>query len=184
MSDADLAGVAGALPSTTVAVTREGPSLLLVVQHPAVEIQQRRLARDSAGALYLRNQAIRKHPTTPPGFGLKTFVIQVEAAKRLGIDRIIAFAAGYPNHPNGLNGYYTWMRFGFNAVLDDADLELLPAELANAQDLNDVIRLGGKDWWKANGYEREMIFDLSDDSAMMQIFRAYQAEKKRQKKKK
>ncbi len=69
-------------------------------------------------------------------------------------------------------------------MLDDADLELLPVELANAQNLNDVIRLGGKDWWKANGYEREMIFDLSDDSAMMQIFRTYQAEKKRQKKKK
>ncbi len=177
--DADLAGLAGALPGAIVFITREGQSLLFEVQHPAVEIQHRRLARDQAGALYLRNTALRKLPATPSGFGLKMFAVQVEAAKRLGVERIVAFAAGYPNHPDGLNGYYTWMRFGFNALLDDADLEVMPVELARAQDLNDIIRLGGKDWWKANGYEREMIFDLSDNSVMMQIFREYQAEKKK-----
>ncbi|MBL8207550.1 MAG: hypothetical protein JNM09_25180 [Blastocatellia bacterium] len=184
VSDTDLAGLAGALTGAEVIVSRDGQSLLLEVHHPEVEIQLRRLARDSAGAPFLRNQAIRKYPTTPSGFGLKTFAVQIKSAKQLNVERIVAFAAGYPNHPDGLNGYYTWMRFGFNAALDDADIELLPAELAGAKDLNDVIRLGGKDWWKANGYEREMVFDLSDDSAMMQIFRAYQAEKKRQKRKK
>ena len=101
---------------------------------------------------------------------------QVAGARKLGIRRIELWASGNYNDA-GYNGYYTWARFGFDAPLTQRDRRLLPPELAVAQTVNDLIHLGAAEWWKKNGDDRAMMFDLAEDSSMMRVFRAYLKEK-------
>ncbi|HEX4946442.1 MAG TPA: hypothetical protein VFZ34_07265 [Blastocatellia bacterium] len=76
------------------------------------------------------------------------FLAQVEAARTLGIRRILVSAAGSPR-PGDYNGYYTWARFGFNAELDEYAQEELPIYLATACSLNELMQLGGSAWWES-----------------------------------
>ncbi len=47
------------------------------------------------------------------------------------------------------------------------------ATLKSAQTVNDLIWLGGRQWWRDNGTARRMHFDLADDSSMMRILTDY-----------
>ncbi|HEX4946319.1 MAG TPA: hypothetical protein VFZ34_06640 [Blastocatellia bacterium] len=171
--DIDLAQAIGALEGAVVTVEVERGHLVATVTHDWVEVQVRSIFRDLTGALVICNRAIRKSPSAPTGFGIRQFLTQVAAARKLGIVKITTYAAGYPTDPARLNGYYTWVRFGFDAPLDDADFEELPEAYASAITLNDLMKLGGHEWWRENGAERELTFELDENCSMMQVLNEY-----------
>jgi len=74
------------------------------------------------------------------------------------------------------NGYYTWARFGFDAYLGPEKV-FLPPHLSRVKTTNDLMLNGGHLWWKQHGSQRSMVFDLAEDSSMMQVFQAYLKEK-------
>lgn len=66
-----------------------------------------------------------------------------------------------------------WARYGYNAPLKPDEIALLPDELKGCKTLNDIMRRKGKDWWKVNGSERDMVFSLDKRSSMMSVLRTY-----------
>jgi hypothetical protein len=79
----------------------------------------------------------------------------------LGIQKIKTFAAKSAKE----NGYYTWARFGYDAALDDINLDLtgkLPSSLSGAKRVSDLMKTPeGRQWWKANGDEFDGVFTVT-----------------------
>lgn len=179
-ADEDLVRLAGALEGATVNVSvRENKGwLYLTVTDPVrFEVYETSVRRDVEGSLFGYIHEVRVAVGQGGhGLGLRAFIRQLAGAKALGLTRFELFAAGDPADTSA-NGYYTWARFGFDAPLRERELKLLPAELSSAVTLNDLMQLGGQQWWFENGGFRSMVFALADDSAMMQVLRKYLKQK-------
>lgn len=173
--DEQLAALAGALDGATVQLSPHGESLFFDVQHPDVVFQQRRLARNEAGRLYVRNLYLEKQPWGQPLFGLRALLRQLETGQALGVAYLTTFATGSA-YEDGWNGYYTWARYGFDAELPVRVREALPPSLLRARTLNELMQQGGADYWKRLGLESEMIFDLRPNSSSIQTLQAYLAQ--------
>lgn len=173
VADEELAAAVGALDGAALSGSvRKGRELFVEIAHPLIVRQERGFRRDANGELYIWNHYFEKRHDAPPGVGLRSFKTQVEGARQLGVKRIELWAAGDYND-RSYNGYYTWARFGFDAPLTTADRILLPAELAGASTVNEIIDLGGNGWWKRHGSARKMVFHLAENSSMMRVFRNY-----------
>ena len=172
--DEQLAALAGALDGATVHLSAHGDSLFFDVQHPDVVFQQRRLARDELGRLYVRNLYLEKQPWGQPLLGLRALLRQIEAGQALGIAYLTTFASGSA-YEDGWNGYYTWARYGFDAELPARVREELPPSFASVRTLNELLQQGGAPYWKKHGLESEMIFDLRPNSSTIQTLQGYLA---------
>lgn len=117
-ADDEIALAAGAWKGSLVHFSTFSQRLTANVRHSFVEVQQRWFFHDANGEVVIRNYALKKSNLAPAHFGIRMFLTQVEAARTLGIKRILVSAAGSPR-PGDYNGYYTWARFGFNAELDE-----------------------------------------------------------------
>lgn len=96
---------------------------------------------------------------------------QVRTAQKLGFTEIALFAAGHSGHIE-LNGYYAWPRLGFNMVLP-SHLKP-PAHLGDIYDVLDLMQTEeGREWWKNNGIEGHMVFDLSKGSKSLKVLEQY-----------
>lgn len=126
---------------------------------------------------FISNVFFALTPDAPNGLGLLSFVRQVAAAQKLGFTFIRTFAEGKFDDPTNFIGYYVWARFGFNAPLEENELEDLPTELTGCLDLNDVMLRGGQDWWRQAGTGRDMIFMLAEETPSINVLRSYLAEK-------
>jgi GNAT superfamily N-acetyltransferase len=120
------------------------------------------------------------------GIGADVFGRMVDQARKLGADRIETLAA----KGEAANGYYTWPRFGYDAKLEHARIDIpgtplsrpitdfLPESLSGATRVSDLMMTAeGRAWWKANGVEMNMTFDLKEGSRSRAIWDAYQLEK-------
>jgi hypothetical protein len=175
VADEELAAAVGALDGATLNVSvRKGSELFVEIAHPLIVRQERGFRRDSNGDLYIWNHHFEKRHDAPPGVGLRSFKRQVEGARQLGVMRIELWAAGDLND-RSYNGYLTWAIFGFDAPLTAGEcLELSEyPRLTRARTVNDLFRLGGREWWKDHGTARRLRFDLADDSSMMQQFKIH-----------
>ncbi len=175
----ELAAAVSALESSAVAVSKAGHKLIVKVRHRHFKVQERHFFRLPDGSLIVKNEALEKTSKAPADIAIRSFLKQVEGARALGVKRILALAAGSLAAP-GLIGYYLLARFGFDAPLTIDEIRFLPPPLARARTLNDLLLLGGKDWWRANGYDRQVFFELAENSSMMRVLRAYVAELKQQ----
>ena len=172
VSDEQMAALAGALDGATVQISTHGESLFFDVQHPDVVFQQRRLARDEAERLYVRNLYLEKQPWGKPLLGLRALLRQIEAGQALGVAYLTTFATGSA-YEEGWNGYYTWARCGFDAELPPDRQQLLSPALSGCRTVNDVMLRDGADWWRAEGVPLEIAFDLRADSSMMRVLQRY-----------
>jgi hypothetical protein len=170
--DEQMAALAGALDGATVQIAAHNDSLFSDVQHPDVVFQQRRLARDELGRMYVRNLYLEKQPWGQPLLGLRALLRQIEAGQALGIAYLITFATGSA-YDDGFNGYYTWARYGFDAELPPDRQQLLSPALSGCRTLNDMMLRDGAAWWRAEGVPLEMSFDLRPDSSMMRVLQRY-----------
>lgn len=169
--DETLARLAGALDGAQVTVSVRRVGLFLAVTHPWFECYETSIRRDADGGLYAYLHDVRKRSRDPKDVVIRAFLKQVRAAHELGLKRFELYAAGYAGDTK-FSGYRFWPRLGFNAQFFQHERAKLPHEMATARDLNELILLpDGYEWWKKHGDERSMVFDLNENSAMMNVFR-------------
>lgn len=174
-ADDELAWLAGALPGATVnvAVRQQKGWLYLTISDARFDRYESSIRKDADGSLFAYiHHAYAAAERRRQGNGLTAFLRQVKAARRLGLKRFELFAAGNPGSKDE-NGYYVWARFGFDAPLREIERRALSVELIGSITINQVIQLGGHEWWKSVGNARSMVFDLQDGSEMMETLRAY-----------
>ena len=108
---------------------------------------------------------------TGQGLGSAVFASQVRAAREAGFKRIETVAARSEKY----NGYYSWPRMGYDAVLPEYMAEEASAYMGEPVTMvSDLFETEeGRDWWKENGREMKMTFDLRDGSLSMERFEAY-----------
>src|SRR5262249_45375412 len=97
-----------------------------------------------------------------------------KGARALGVKRIECWAAGHINDSR-YTGYFRWARYGFDAPLSASEKTglSLDARYAGAETVNDLMLLGGSEWWRVRGSERKMVFVPDEKSSMMQVLKQY-----------
>lgn len=106
------------------------------------------------------------------GIGADAFARMVESARAAGVGRITTRAAKGP----GENGYYTWARFGYDATIPADLAATLPDPLRGARRISDLMTTDeGASWWRDNGRELDMTFDLTPGGRSLAIWDAYRA---------
>lgn len=98
---------------------------------------------------------------------------------------------GNPQTFRRRNGFYVWVRFGFDALISEKKLAMLPDNikvireqdrLREVETLSDLMLVGGQRWCRENGEECLTFFDLSDGSNSLKVLEKYVLELKQEKK--
>lgn len=142
----------------------------------------RKMGRDDDGNLFIENDTfVINEGAQGNGLGMRVFGDQVANAISHGVAYIKCHAGNGP----GLNGYYTWPRFGYDQSivdLEESNWELhaqVQQKFPDAKSVLDVMKTPeGRDWWKENGddlYKAE--FDLAEGSRSREVFSAYKEER-------
>jgi hypothetical protein len=174
--DNKLASLVGALDGSIIEIAPLGEGFISRARHQYL-IEQIRIGGGGEAGLFLTNEFFQLTGDAPEGTGLISFIRQVTAARDLGFTFIRTYAEGSVSDPDGFIGYYVWARFGFNAPLEEHEIENLPPELGKCRDLNDLMMRGGQEWWRQNGSGRDMIFLLSDGELSLTVLGNYLADK-------
>ena len=182
LSPEDLAGLTGAPDGSHVVVREDANGILLRADNlsffecPA-EYTLTPVV-DSGDTLLLDETLMLKtSEDVPEGIGLRIFATQAHTAARLGIAAIALQAAG-SRKSRIFNGYYTWPRYGFDALLEEKDLQHIPKELGTPVSVADLMETeSGRAWWRENGHENYMEFDLTHGSRSWQTLIAVMKEK-------
>jgi hypothetical protein len=169
-----------------VIVRRFPDSIRLTVSHPkyiesgASNVVEIRV--DPQGEPYLYFDLILFQTEHYPGFGASAFYRAAQAALRAGFSRIDLLAAGGNGYKytwsRPFNGYYSWARYGFNALLWPATLSRLASnpQLSACKELLDIIDVDPA-WWKKHGDGCEMSFALRSTSRSWYTLNRYLAER-------
>jgi hypothetical protein len=187
LSDQEVASLVGAQHGDLVTVTTIGGGSALqlhLYQPDGLYEAQRTVERDpTTGQIALDNSAFQVRDTGQ-GLGTRVFIDQVRSAAALGVATILT-VGGKGNVTTDLgvmtnaNGYYTWPRLGYTGSLmaDFADKasQALGYRVTTVMDLMQTPE--GRDYWRANGYQTDLYFDLRPDSPSRQILAAYAAAK-------
>jgi hypothetical protein len=153
----DFAGVESGLHgSSVIGVTAAGET---VVYHSTVNVSDS-IKQDDAK----RHAAAREF--------YRAMVSSVEAAHKAGVSRIVLNAAGNSSATKGSltstpwRGYTIWPRMGFDAPLPSSIKAKLPPDLSHAKSLLDLHATpDGTRWWRDNGEDLDVKFDLTDRSS-------------------
>jgi hypothetical protein len=126
-------------------------------------------------ALYIRRLMLAVD--APERMGTVAFGLMAISAYRLGFRHISLLAAGNgpidPDDPDGFVGFAVWPKFGFDAPLEPAELNMAPSEALRAcRTVQEVIAVD-PEWWEVHGRGRDMRFDLSADSRSWGILLNY-----------
>ncbi len=113
------------------------------------------------------------------GIATRMFAAHVQAARSLGFDQIIAYAAGGTSdqfrdeEQDTRNGYYTWPRLGFDKWLTGEEKARLSPVYAQVSYLREIMeKPEGRTWWSNHGFALEVTFDISPYSYSMQRLQA------------
>lgn len=117
---------------------------------------------------FLRHQA-------PEWLGTIAFALCAMIAHRLGFSRISLIAGGGRGHDPRMIGYFFWPKLGFDAPLEPDEADGNPA-LAACRTVQDVMAID-EGWWRENGWQRWMEFDLAADSRSWRKLLDYLREK-------
>jgi len=191
-SDSDLGavGMAGSFPGEKVEVHAHSGGMTVHVSNGDATGSIRHLYRDDdTGQIVVKNESF--HPplsTRGSGSGTAAFAAQVAALQKMGVSRIETFAtrrdqAGSASYEQPENGYYTWPRLGYDGPIGPEKMATLPPDLKAQMGGSDMVSglyktQAGRDWWKANGEDIDLSFDLSPGSASVKALEAYQHERK------
>lgn len=164
-----------------VRLSTDGQNLRLLADSPDHETSR----AIPKGGKIVHNEAFFAEKTGT-GLGTRLLANQVDAAARLGVDRIMTMAERLDSDDPGsaMVGYYTWPRLGYDAPLNGRLQELLgaaakphgltQAEIDRMGTLQDLFRTkGGRDLWKEAGLGMPMAFDPKPGSRSREILDAY-----------
>lgn len=126
-------------------------------------------------SLYIRRLMLAAD--APERLATVSFGLMAISAYRLGFVHITLFAAGNGpidlDDPDVFSGFAVWPKFGFDAPLDPAELNLAPSKALRASGtVQDAIAVD-PEWWAQHGRGREMCFDLSARSRSWRILLDY-----------
>jgi hypothetical protein len=105
--------------------------------------------------LFLRRQA-------PDYLGTVAFALCAMMAHRLGFTHISLVAGGGRGHAPNMIGYFFWPKLGFDALLEPEEIGARP-EFAGCVSIQDLLAID-EPWWRDNGAQRWMEFDLAAGS--------------------
>ncbi len=135
-----------------------------------VRDMDRTIKRDADGKLTIHNNLLTIRKKHRGGLGQQIFAGQVENAFNHGVDQIKTIGG----KSRSMNGYVTWPKFGYNALLDSSQVSKAKAAGIDAKDVLDLMKTpAGQELWKKIGDQVEMTFDLSPGSKSMQQLAAY-----------
>ena len=104
------------------------------------------------------------------GLGLRIFARQLANADRLEVGQITTTAG----RRAGENGYYTWLRFGFDGPLSGDIIDKLPVGMEHARHIVDLMCCEkGRLWWKEHGETIQVRFDVSHGGSSQARFSRY-----------
>jgi len=117
---------------------------------------------------FLRRQA-------PDYLGTVAFALCAIIAHRMRFTHISLIAGGGRGHNPQMIGYFFWPKLGFDALLEDGETAGRP-EFAGCHTVQDVLAID-EAWWRENGSQRWMEFDLGSDSPAWRKLLDYLREK-------
>jgi hypothetical protein len=103
-----------------------------------------------------------------PGWGSKTMLRMVQAARRMGLERLTMHHAAGNSQTAAFNGYYTWPRLGWNGTVPEVTRTFpgswgkgLPDHLHHIESFHELFdHPDGPEAWKRHGTD---AFDLHFD---------------------
>lgn len=116
---------------------------------------------------------------TIDGLHIDTFMLKEDAPEMLGtigfcfcaltaylkgFTRIDLVAAGRTGPKDKNIGYIVWPKLGFDAALEQDDRKDWPPQYAQCISVQEIMKID-EDYWKQNGFQMLMSFDLSPDSS-------------------
>lgn len=183
LSDNELANLVGAIDDAVILVEGRGEMIFAQIKHPKLKIHDVFIARNGENEVFLRIDEIEFHAFhRGQKEGVKLLLRQISQARKLNVAYIETEADGNPKTFRRRNGYYVWARFGFDAPLSSKKKILLPDNLKlinesgvwrEVETLNDLMLIGGQDWWRENGEESLTFFDLRDSGNSLKTFEKY-----------
>lgn len=132
------------------------------------------------GKIVIKNEYfIMKDDAKGKGKGTEIFADQVKHAAAFGADRLETVGGGYGKNvmpSSKMNGYYTWPRLGYDGLIDE--YRTAGPTPGGAKYVSDLMKTKeGRDWWKSNGGELDLEFDLKEGSQSRKVLDAYVQEK-------
>jgi hypothetical protein len=176
-----MGGVLGGIDGTPVVTIRDSAGGRVVLEtYIDGSHSLRTLSRDRRGKLVCHNDLFRLSDDNKDsgGYGTQAFAEQVDALRRMGVDRIETLAARSKN----MNGYYTWPRLGYDGRIPAKKIAKLPPDLKSQMGESKMISTlfkteAGREWWKQNGVSLPLRFDLSPESDSSRTLASYLAER-------
>lgn len=176
--------------ATSLGVGGAGPGVSIFGDSHQISHMSRLISVDQkTGQPFISNRAFFVRPSARGrGLGLEVFRRQVQEAANLGIQHIQTDAG----KGDGMNGWVTWPKFGYNMEINDYLRRKMPKELQGAKTLQQVLAMpGGGQWWAGDSWDRRgektgkrghgqyvaMKFDLTPGSESMVALNRYLAAK-------
>jgi hypothetical protein len=177
----DLARLTGAPAGSIVRATSYGESNIIISSRSETYNFDGRLVRNPDESLVLEMGTVEvDRSRRRRGVLTDAFSRQLDQARKLGVDRITLIAARNDDPRDRQLGYLVWPKFGFDADLSPARIKTLPAPLAGARTLSDLLSTPeGQNWWRKHGWSIRLDFDMTRGSRSWETWRAYVESKKR-----
>jgi len=164
-----IVAAAGAPDGATVTIQVQEHQLAIEYATKEIANAQRVFIKDRKGDTYIRNDSFFLTASAQDkGLGTKTLKGQVDAASKMGIDRIETYGAGAAGEAT--NGYYTWPRLGYDAKIPTT----FRGDRGDAKTLSDLMKTPeGRREWKSKGNGLYLEFDLKEGSRSRKVLDAY-----------
>lgn len=110
------------------------------------------------------------------GLGIEVFGRQIDEAIEKGFSYIKCSADrnDSENPELRMNGYETWPKYGYDGEIPDRIKRLAQEAFPGVEMVSDLYKTKeGREWWKKNGVETEMVFDLREGSQSRRVWEAY-----------
>lgn len=114
------------------------------------------------------------------GIGAQAFAMQLAAARRLGVDRLILFAARADPPLEPMVGHKVWPKYAFDTKLSLSSplLAELPDQFKHITFLSDLPSSEkGREWWAEKGFGLTLKFDMKPGSRSWKIWDEYRKRK-------
>lgn len=191
----DIAILTGAPDGAEITIYSEIGRLRMEIEHPWFNEQEYvRILSVKNNEVILKNdlQFLSDAAKSYGGIGLRVLASQVEQATALGVSKIETVAGGNAGM-RGANGYYTWIRYGFDADIsgyfkrkiaqyaDDPYNRVSDSDKLKMRSATTMLELfeteAGRNFWRDNGELIVLEFDLNEKSKSQKTLKKYLQEK-------
>lgn len=171
VANLDFGKFVGAPDGARISVWKYGENGIVIgTDHPwykggdgKPQSQIRDLFREKDGSFRMVGRGFCVAADAPEGLATRVHARQIVEARKLGVTTIFTEAARTGGY--AMNGYYTWPRLGYDRTFTKAEHAKLPRELASAKTILELMALpGGREWWKSNGFNVGVTFDVHPNS--------------------